>query len=252
MRCIERQRPPDDGASPGGPRSGDRRPGGPRLAEVYDPARPGLPRGRSSLPAPVVRKAQRKRLLAAVISAVAEHGYPRTTVAMVVARARVSRKAFYDHFTGLEDCFLTALADAQKVILRELMNAPKSLGAKPSPRAVLQAGLRSYLTLCAREPEYARCILIELPAVGPRALKGRNKAYGAVADVLRLWREHAAKRHPEWPPVEEPAYRAAVGAIAELITEHVCAGDAAGLPALHGPLTEILLRILAAPLPDDR
>jgi AcrR family transcriptional regulator len=251
MRVIERQPPSGAGSPSGGARHGDSRHGGLRLAEPYDPSRPGLPRGRSSLPAPVVRKAQRERLLGAVISAVAEHGYPRTTVAMVVARARVSRKAFYDHFSDLENCFLTALADAQKVIVRELMNAPKGLGRRPPARAVLQSGLRSYLTLCAREPEYARCILVELPAVGPRALKGRNKAYRAVADVLRLWREHAAKRHPEWPPVEDPASLAAVGAIAELITAHVCAGDAEQLPDLHGPLTEILLRILAAPLPAD-
>jgi AcrR family transcriptional regulator len=184
-----------------------------------------------------------------VISAVADEGFAGTTVAEVVARARVSRKAFYEHFRGIEDCFLTALADAQKVIIRELMEAPRDPGDGSSPLAVLRAALRGYLRLCAREPEYARCIVIELPAAGPRALKGRNRAYRSVADLLRLWRERAAKDHPDWPAIPDQSYLAAVGAIAELVTAHVSARDTAELPALLDPITAILLRILAAPLP---
>ncbi|WP_169514768.1 TetR/AcrR family transcriptional regulator [Actinomadura atramentaria] len=220
-----------------------------RLAEVYEPGRPGLPRGRSSLPAEVVRAEQRRRLLAACISAVAANGYAQTTVAQVVARARVSRKAFYDHFADLQDCFLSAMSDAQAAIVRELTElAP----ARPrSARAALRSGLGAYLALCAREPEYARCILVELPAAGPRALRGRDRGYRLVGDVLRAWREHAARRRPEWRAVPDEVYPAAVGAVAELILAHVLREDTARLPELLDPLTEILLRVLDAPLPPD-
>ncbi|POM27200.1 Bacterial regulatory protein, tetR family [Actinomadura rubteroloni] len=221
----------------------------PRLAAVYGQDRPGLPRGRSSLPASVVREEQRRRLRGAVIAAVAEAGYAHTTVAMVVQRARVSRKAFYDHFAGVEDCFLSAMAEAQEAIVAEVMTPPRDAERPSSSRELLRAALGAYLALCAREPEYARCILVELPAVGPRALRGRLKGYGLVADVLRGWREHAARKHPEWPPVPEHAFTAAVGAVAELILVHVSEGRADELPALRDPLTEILLRILDAPLP---
>jgi AcrR family transcriptional regulator len=216
-----------------------------RLAEVYAPDRPGLPRGRASLPADQVRQAQRDRLLRAVIAAVAEEGYAQITVARVVARARVSRKAFYDHFDGLEDCFLSAMADAQKTIVRELLEVPVARGA--SSRERLRAGLGAYLALCAQEPEYARCILVELPAAGPKALNGRNKGYRAVGEVLRAWREAAAKRHQEWPPVPDEVYTAGVGAVAELILVHVSSGDTASLPALGDVLTDVLLRIMAVP-----
>ncbi|MFP3965919.1 TetR/AcrR family transcriptional regulator [Actinomadura fulvescens] len=237
----------DLGSSSNGPE-----PGGLRLAEVYGPNRPGLPRGRSSLPAPVVREAQRQRLLRAVIAAVAEKGYANTTVAQVVARARVSRKAFYDHFTDLQDCFLAAMAEAQKAIVRELMTSPRGkLPGASSPRELLRRSVGGYLELCAQEPEYARCILVELPAVGSKALKGRNRGYGMVADLMRGWREHAAKSHPEWPDVPRQTYLAAVGAVAEVILSYVSRGDAASLPALQDPLTEILLGILAAPLPPE-
>lgn len=217
---------------------------------MYDPGRPGLPRGRSSLPADVVRTAQRRRLLRAVISAVAENGYAATTVAHVVARARVSRKAFYDHFSDLEDCFLSAMAAAQDAIVRELMTAPRPKPTGPTTsREILRNSVGAYLALCAQEPEYARCILIELPAVGPRALKGRNRGYRMVADLMRAWRERAAESHPEWPPVPDQVYAAAVGAVAELILLYVSEGEAASLPSLRDPVTEILLGILAAPLP---
>src|SRR3979490_1307417 len=51
---------------------------------------------------------QRSRLLAAAIEIVAEVGYPRASVAQLVARAGVSRKTFYEIFSDREDCFLAA------------------------------------------------------------------------------------------------------------------------------------------------
>jgi AcrR family transcriptional regulator len=184
-----------------------------------------------------------------VIAAVAEEGYAQTTVARVVSRARVSRKAFYDHFDGLEDCFLSAMAAAQDVIVRELMAAPVERGA--SSRDRLRAGIGAYLALCAQEPEYARCILVELPAVSRRALKGRNRGYRAVAEVMRAWRTASAERHPDWPEVPDVVYPAAVGAIAEMILLYVSRGEAARLPELRDDLTDIVLRMLAVPVPPD-
>src|SRR5579872_4417770 len=59
----------------------------------------GLPRGQ-------VSEIQRSRMLTAAAEAVEEVGYARLTVAQVIARARVSRKTFYDLFEDREDCFL--------------------------------------------------------------------------------------------------------------------------------------------------
>ncbi|MWK38860.1 TetR family transcriptional regulator [Actinomadura sp. J1-007] len=115
----------------------------PRLAEVYEPGRPGLPRGRSSLPRTAVRDAQRARLMRAAIAAVAEKGYASTTVADVVGRARVSRKAFYEHFPDLERCFLASLAGAQRTILRRLASVPRTGAATsraPGGRCVRARG----------------------------------------------------------------------------------------------------------------
>ena len=65
--------------------------------------KPGLPRGRSRLPAKAVQASQRERLLRAAVAAIADKGYPDVTVADIVRRAKVSRAAFYLHFRGRED-----------------------------------------------------------------------------------------------------------------------------------------------------
>src|SRR5689334_1416421 len=53
----------------------------------------------------------RERLLVGMADAIRERGnFASTTVAEIVARARTSRRTFYEHFMDREACFL-ALAD---------------------------------------------------------------------------------------------------------------------------------------------
>ena len=54
--------------------------------------------------------------------AVAENGYAATTIADVVSRAGVSRKTFYEHFDGKQECFL-ALYDAGIAFLQTRVSA---------------------------------------------------------------------------------------------------------------------------------
>src|SRR5215472_18473993 len=96
------------------------------LARTHE-GRPGLPRGRSRLPAPEVRASQRERLQRAVIAAVAESGYADVTVADIVRRARVSRVAFYAHFRGKEDCFLAATREGGQLMADRVVAATRAL-----------------------------------------------------------------------------------------------------------------------------
>ncbi|HWW81856.1 MAG TPA: hypothetical protein VNY82_19800, partial [Steroidobacteraceae bacterium] len=57
------------------------------LAGTYE-GKPGLPRGRSRLPAPAVQASQRERILRSVVAAIADKGYPDVTVADIVRRAK--------------------------------------------------------------------------------------------------------------------------------------------------------------------
>ncbi len=63
---------------------------------------------------------QRARIPHAMAEIVAEHGYPRTKVKLVIARAGVSTRTFYEYFENLEGCFM-ALLDLGSERARELI-----------------------------------------------------------------------------------------------------------------------------------
>jgi AcrR family transcriptional regulator len=54
---------------------------------------------------------QRARLLGAAVALVEELGYGNVSVAHITARARVSRRTFYDLFANREDCLLAVIDD---------------------------------------------------------------------------------------------------------------------------------------------
>ena len=70
-----------------------------------------LPRGRHGLSPEYVARNQRERLLTAVAECVADVGYEATTVAMVSARAGVSKSDYYQRFENKDECFATAYGD---------------------------------------------------------------------------------------------------------------------------------------------
>ncbi|WP_395309953.1 helix-turn-helix domain-containing protein [Mycobacterium sp. AMU20-3851] len=65
----------------------------------------------------------RSRLLAAFEASIAEDGYAKTTIADIVRRARTSRRTFYEHFAGKEECFMALLAEANAEQVRSIAAA---------------------------------------------------------------------------------------------------------------------------------
>ena len=65
----------------------------------------------------------RQRLLDALEDGIAEDGYPGTTVADIVRRARTSRRTFYEHFDSREACFVALLTDANAEQVRQISAA---------------------------------------------------------------------------------------------------------------------------------
>jgi AcrR family transcriptional regulator len=177
------------------------------------------------MPAEEVGAAHRARLLRAVVGAVADRGYANVRIADIVDRARVSRHSFYTQFDSKEACFLAAHADGIAVILAEL---GAQIAVAELPLAQLAGGIDAYFALADREPEFARCMLIELPAIGPAGLAARLDAHARVAALLAAW--HAAARMvagatERWPTVPTSRYAAAVGAVHDLVFELVAEPD---------------------------
>jgi AcrR family transcriptional regulator len=215
------------------------------LADTHE-GKPGLPRGRNSLPAPDVRASQGERLRRAVIAAVADAGYQAVTVADIVRRARVSRAAFYAHFGDKEACFLAATREGWKLMTDRVVAATRALPAGIPDEDVLRAACRAFLAFLADEPAFARVFYVEMPAAGPRAVERIEAAGRQYAEMTAKWHQRARGRHAGWPAVPGEAYLGLAGASAELARSRVRNGQTDALPELEDTLVSLHLAVLAA------
>jgi AcrR family transcriptional regulator len=215
------------------------------LADTHE-GKPGLPRGRSRLPAPAVQASQRDRLLRAVIAEAAEVGYSAVTVAGIVRRAKVSRAAFYPHFADKEDCFLAATHEGGQLLADRVLSATRTQPPDAPDEEVLRAACRAFLEFLADEPAFARVFHIDMPAAGPRAVERLDAAGGRFAEMTARWHRRARARHPDWPAVPGEAYLALAGATAELVRSGVRAAQTHALPKLEDTMVALHLAVLAA------
>jgi AcrR family transcriptional regulator len=139
---------------------------------------------------------QRARLLAAAVATIEEIGYTRMTVTRVVARARVSRKTFYDVFADREECFLAAF---EQTHARAWHAAAEACDSESEWRKRVRSGLGRLLVLMEEEPGLGKLWIVEALAGGERVLKRRAEALEQFADIVHQGRFAAdgARRPPD-------------------------------------------------------
>jgi AcrR family transcriptional regulator len=211
------------------------------------PALRVLPRGRHAAPREVVAESQRERLLVAMADATAVKGYAHVAVADVIERAGVSRRSFYEHFANKEECFLAAYDAGVTGLLDAIADAEADAG--DGLLAGARAGTEAYLQILADNPAFARTFLIEVLGAGTEALARRDAVHERFARRLAESYRAIAGDLPE-PPAY--IFRAAVGAIHELVIDRMLKQGAEALPELLGPILEIELRLLTAATPAPR
>jgi AcrR family transcriptional regulator len=138
-------------------------------------------RGEAVSPRVQVSEMQRARLLRAAVVSIAELGYARASVAHITARARVSRRTFYDLFEGREDCLLAVLQGAVEQVRSEIVAADL---AGSSWRDRVRGGLLAILSFFDREPVLARVCVVQALQGGPRVLAWREGVLAELAEVL--------------------------------------------------------------------
>jgi AcrR family transcriptional regulator len=201
-----------------------------------------LPRGRHAASREIVWRSQQERLLEAMAAAVAEKGYARASVADVIERAGVSRKTFYEHFANKEACFLAAYDAGVGAMLSAIEAEIRA--AAPDWLRGAEAGTRCYLETLAANADFARTYLIEVLAAGPDALERRTQVHERFADLLEAMQHAAHEDVPDLPLPERHVYRAAVGAVDELVTDELLRRGAAGLPGMLDVVLEVQMSLL--------
>ncbi|HZV72751.1 MAG TPA: TetR/AcrR family transcriptional regulator [Conexibacter sp.] len=169
-----------------------------------------LPRGRHGLPRRFIVHNQRERMLLAVAEAVAEQGFVTTTVADIIARARLSRRTFYEHFADKEECFLAAYDTVVEQLLAAVGQAYEQADGWPQK---VHDGLETFLAYLAAEPAFARMCIVEVVAAGPEARGRRDAAMRVFVDFLEPGRIEA----PKGVAVPALAAEIVVGGIYEII-----------------------------------
>lgn len=184
-----------------------------------------------------------QRLLAAMAATIDEKGYAATTIADVVARARVSKRTFYEHFADKEAAFLATYSSLSDEMLGVIAAAAGGEDVAWDERVA--AGVHAYLTQLALHPTLTRTFLAEIQAAGPRALALRREVIGRFAAGLQAIVAEVASTDPTVHPLDEATATATVGGINELLLRAVEAGDAEDLAALSGTAADFIRRVVA-------
>ena len=201
-----------------------------------------LPRGRHAAPRPVVREAQRSRMLAAMVQAVGDKGYARVAVADVIDRAGVSRKTFYEQFANKDECFLAAYDASVDELLAKIDGALDAIA--PDWLSAHRAAVETYLHTLAASPPFAKALLIDVLGAGTDALSRRAAVQARFAAQLEDVHRRARQDIPEIPEVPAHTFFAAVGAVNELVTAHVLEHGAETLPELADAIVDVQLALL--------
>jgi AcrR family transcriptional regulator len=200
-----------------------------------------LPRGRHKLPRQHVRDSQRERLVRAILDCVAELGYAETTISDVVAKARVSRNAFYEFFDDKADCYLEACDLESTRMLDELY----AQAAEDSWLDALRKGTVAYLRWWESHPRFAVAYLVELPTAGRRALEQRDRAYASFEAMFEALAVRARTEQPKLPALPALAPRVLVASITEIVGQEIRAGRVDVLHELEDELVFFIVKTLA-------
>jgi len=169
-----------------------------------------------------------------MVAAVAAKGYAATTVADVLARARVSRSAFYEQFRDKEDCFLACYESGTSLVLEAVTTA---FDAGVPWRQRMRGVFQSLLETFAQHPDLAKVCMVDALAAGPAA---NDRYRSAIAGLVLLGEKDMIGR-ADVPPAPRLVFLSLIGGISMILYEEILAGRTAELPELADDLTRLWL-----------
>ncbi len=179
-------------------------------------------------------------MFTAMIDAVAEKGYVKTTVGDVLRGAGVSRATFYEQFTDKADCFsatYTWVVD----LLGQLVDVELAASTSPEdPLATIDTLVGFYLDLLTQAPSLAKVFLVEVYAAGPVVIELRKRTVDAFVDQI------CTTLVPQLTNDADAHFtvRILVTSLVAMVTEAVAIGDVAHLGELRAPFRAVVERLL--------
>lgn len=177
---------------------------------------------------------QRARLLAGAVRAVDKYGYAHATVSEITALAHVSRRTFYELFSGSEECLLAMYEEVLGRASAQLTEAELDGFAW---REKLRSGLWTILSFLDAEPVLARVGVVQSARGGPQIIELRERLFAQLADVIDEGRS-AAGRAADCPEVTAEGL---VGAVLSILHTRLVRGEHEPLTSLQGELMAMIV-----------
>jgi AcrR family transcriptional regulator len=159
---------------------------------------------------------RRQRLLRSGLDLFAERGYEETSVGAIVGRARMSKSAFYEHFTSKEHCFREVLAAEGGALIRDVL-ADAARGHDHHER--LRLGITRFVRTSFERPTTARVLIIESIGLSAAVDQVRHEVQGRLADAVAEEVRHARGHDPFYADKDPKVFgRAVVGAVNDAVS----------------------------------
>jgi AcrR family transcriptional regulator len=174
---------------------------------------------------------QKARLEAAMVEAVARHGYAGTTLRELVRLAGVSKTTFYEHFESKQECFLATFDEIITQVTERVGSAYREEG---DFRERLVAALTVFMGLVVREPDAAKLAMVESLTLGAAGVAHRERGSEAFEVMIR----QSFDRSPAKDEVAATTVRAIASGIRGVVYRRLRSGDVEELPGLVDELVD--------------
>jgi AcrR family transcriptional regulator/DNA-binding MarR family transcriptional regulator len=181
-----------------------------------------------------VSEMQRARLLGAAVPLVDELGWSGVSVADIAARARVSRRTFYDLFANREECLLAVLEDT---VERAELDLSVAVGEGSAWVESVRTGLWRILCFLDSDPVLARVCVVQSACGSRRVLDAREEILARLAHTIEEGSSQSA-RAAQTPGLTAEGL---VGAALAIVYKRLLNGEQAPLTVLHGELMGMIV-----------
>jgi AcrR family transcriptional regulator len=166
-----------------------------------------------------------------MIVLVAERGYSAATVRDLTQLAGVSTRAFYEHFSDKEECFLRTY---ELAVRRTAMRIVESVRGERDWLERLRLGFEAFAVEIEREPQVARVALVEVLGGGIPALRKMRSVEGIFEAMIG----ESFARSPGGVKMPPLVLQGIVSGTARVVRDRLLAGLEEELPSLAGALME--------------
>jgi AcrR family transcriptional regulator len=158
---------------------------------------------------------RRQRIAGAALALFASRGYNATSVEEIVAKAKVSKSAFYEFFTSKEHCFREVLAEEGGALIHDVLTNAAT-GRNHHER--LRLGITTFVRSSFERAAVARLLIVESVGLSAGVDEVRHELQsrfaGAVAEEVR----HAMAHDPFYADKDPQIFgRAVVGAVSDAV-----------------------------------